>query len=218
MRKRCYIIILLLCFSSCDKLFSQNKVKKDSIQFFNSIEGGINYSFHGDSKKALYNFGLNFSADHVFRKNKTFNVLAGIGLIMLRNFQKKNYTEIPSHITDPTHYEDIKNRTLMLRIPVSWRVNIGRKTRFFISQGISMSINILDYNKGLKVYKGQKTDYEKLNYLNLVTGGPFVGCGVRIPLKSKELVITNTWNWNFIGGGYNVKIYLFSSINIGIQF
>jgi hypothetical protein len=223
MRKKCYIIILLFCFISFGNLFSQNKVKKDSIQFFNLIEAGLNYSFHGGLKQPLNNFGFGIDALHVFRKGKRLNILAGVGLSVLDCYYNYIPGDLSSSKTHPYHYENQQNTSLNVVVPFYWRVNFGKKTRFFVFQGISVLIGVIGQRKGIYVkdyYNDTQTPYKYVGTSGIMGGFSF-GWGLTIPLKKHKLTIRNCWSLYFSRSLIESRLkipYTVSSLSVGIQF
>lgn len=223
MKDKFSIVFVLLFLVNCNLLYAQRIEKKDTVQLLNFVEAGINYSLYGPNSKPLRNLGFSVDAFHIFRKNKRINVLLGIGFSTINCFFNYIPGDMSSSKTHPYHYENEQNTSFNIVVPFFWRINFGKKTKFFIFQGVSASFGVLGIKKGIYVkdyLNKERTVYKFVGTAGLM-GGLDIGIGLTIPMKKHQLIVRNTWGLYFSQSAIESPFglpYNLCTLFIGFQF
>jgi hypothetical protein len=178
------LLIIIITFIQLNA-FSQADSNK---LFFNELHVSANRTnVKNDNTSNKNGFGV--AIYRVGKKSKVFNLLFGFEYNKTSQFKKNGmYLGRFASITDVTYNLNC------LSIPIGYRINMGKKVKFFIEQDFYVDLTHSSKMKGdyLSDIPGQPqtTSYEKLNAdLYSFNFGVSLGLGLRIPIKKYELIL-----------------------------
>lgn len=155
--------------------------------FFNEMNIILNHSFPPkDSTTGKTGFGVSLMGS--FFKERQFNINMGLCYIntsQFREYEPENATKYHTNITYLIH---------SFSVPATFRLNFGKRFRFFIDAGAYLDINVstlrksVTYNPELPVIQQQpELSKERIN-LSPLNYGPLAGFGIRIPVKTNDFL------------------------------
>jgi len=187
-------LLLLIIFIGYNLLFSQESGKKT--KFSPEITVSINQTTVG-FKYDKPGFGI--GVYHVFFNQKRCNLLVGLEYNWNGQFYKE---KSPGY-----EFSNIKTKNY-ISIPVYFRVNMGKKIKFFIEPGIFVDPFVF----GREKYKYYDANFGMKDAHNTVKMympdfGISGGIGMRIPIKQYEILLKCDYRYGLR------KIFDFSTTN-----
>jgi len=165
-------IIFIGCYFSS---FSQEDVKKSK------FSPEITVSFN--SKSGLVNgLGFGIGLHNAFFNQKRCNLIVGIEY----NCLIRKDLNISDNTNNPIYYNNIG-------IPAYFRVNMGKKVKFFIDVGTFVDFIVMER---IKLLPNEKNMNNKLVHnIHKPDFGISGGIGLRIPIKEYELLLKSDYKW-----------------------
>ncbi len=215
-KMRNWILIISLIFLNI-LAFGQN----DSALFFNEFCVSLNKTNVQDYNS---NDGIGFGvgAYHTSLPDKIVNVLLGFEYNRTTQFIENMYEGHFANATDLTYSIN------SISIPVTARLNAGKRIKFFCETGFFLDLNVGARRKGTKhtylpdennqiVYKEFEID-EKANISN-INYGILAGIGVKVPISRFQLIIKPDYKFGIKAlYDYQDQIYnRYFRIMIGIE-
>ena len=167
-------------------LYSQN----DSTLLFDEYNISVNTVNSENNNDFGIGFGL--GAYHTFLSHKSINILLGLEF---------NHTNQHLSSLNEGHFQHVSDVTFSinsLSIPLTTRINIGRKVKFFIETGAFADINIIAWMKGIR-YSYVPNEDNQIEYkeyeISESTGittfnyGVLLGLGIKIPFLKHFIIV-----------------------------
>lgn len=167
-------------------LYSQN----DSTLFFDEYNTSINAIDSENNNN--YNIGFGFGAYHTFLSDKIINVLLGLEF---------NHTNKYISTISEGHFQYVSDVIFSINsisLPLTARLYLGKKIKFFIETGIYTDINLFGWIKGAR-YSYLPDENNQIEYkeydVSESTGittfnyGVSLGLGIRIPFLKHFIIV-----------------------------
>ena len=215
MKIRALIILMLL--GSAHAMGARN----DSSFIFNEFCLSVNRSNVRDDN-AGNRVGFGFGIYRCFLSEKTVNIITGLEFNLTSLFRNKLYE---SHFSQAT---DVSIHISSLSLPLSARVNFGRKLKIFIEAGAFLDLNVGAYEKGIMhtyapdfnntiLYTESK--FHRKTQVNSLNYGPCVGAGLKVPFLKHEMLIKADFKaWLHPSNGFRfVSTFQYFRVIIGYR-
>jgi len=189
-----YFLLLIIFFGCSFFLFAQESAKKS--KFSPEITISINQTTVG-FKYDKPGFGI--GAYNAFFNQKRCNLLVGLEFNWNGQFRKEKGKGYEYRYVDTKNY---------FSIPIYFRVNFGKKYKFFIEPGIFFDPVVFGRVKSYHKESTSGTNY-KSNEVKLYNPdfGISGGVGMRIPIKQYEILLKCDYRYGLR------KIFDFSTTN-----
>jgi len=169
-----FFFIIIIFFGTVFCISSQNS---EQIKNF-SPEVALSLNIHNHQFLGAQ-LGFGVGVFHAFYNQKKCNLILGLqydAFLMRKNFLEFVYYN---------HY------TSFFAIPIYFRVNFGKKVKFFIEPGIFCDLIIFSRVKYLPYYSNEAIDI----YFDKPDFGVSGGIGLRIPINKYEILIKGNYKW-----------------------
>ena len=183
-----------------------------------SVSANLTVPYHFSKSHIGNYFGAGLGAYHTFRRDKHFNIMLGL---------EYNYTsQYVGYMHDShfSNYDNIITRNHIISIPISARINLGQKTKFFIEPGIFVDIafvkqNIGDYSYSIpKSDSGYDSGNKKVNELYFgLNAGFSMGTGVVIPAQKIDFLIKADYRFGLVSYFQNEGSIGYARLIFGIR-
>ena len=182
------IILFFITILFAASVFGQEEEKKKNTFPFQEFTVSINrtnVSSFGNENR----FGGGAGMYHSYTPKERLDLMLGIEYNYTSQFASIEYQGAIKHREDVTfHIHD-------LSVPLSFRLNIGRKVKYFVEPGFSFDFALLARKNGYGFYPAGREEMMTQFSLNAkgMIGSPrlgaFLGMGVRIPMKGIEWIV-----------------------------
>jgi len=158
--------------------------------FFNEFNISLNKTNLSDDNTEN-RFGFGVSANRIMLEQKKINFVFGLEYNLTKQFKKKTYEGHYAHATD---LEYILNN---LSVPLNFRLNFGKNSRFFLETGAFVDLILSSQRKGkIHTYAPDEnniitykvSDFKENARLSPINYGIVSGIGLRVPFDKFELV------------------------------
>jgi hypothetical protein len=187
--RRIILILILIFFPN------QVSGQIDSTLFFDVLGISLNRTYAKDDNTEN-RFGFGLSMYHIFMDDEKVNLLFGVEYNRNSQFKKYIYN---------SHFSNSNNVTFSinnLSFPISLRLNLENKIKFFIEAGVFADVIVSARMKGIRysnypnqnnqIISSESTFNEKADINNLNYGSS-MGIGIRIPISEYELTIKTNY-------------------------
>jgi hypothetical protein len=164
-------------------------------------------------------FGFGAGIYHLFLEEKSLNVLIGLEYNYTAQYKKYGYSSHFSHSEDMTYHIN------SLSVPIGLRVNIGKKTKYFIEAGGFGDFTLYSSEKGTGYSYPPDSNYHYTEFqIDEKAGldssfGVYLGLGVRIPVSKFDLVIKSDYKVGLNEINYGPEMYLrYIRLMVGLGF
>ena len=173
--------------------------EKKNFQVINEISVSVNRTTL-DNGNVSGRFGFGLGVYKSWRNESWFNIVAGASYQKTGFFGKNVYNGHFSHVTD------VDYNVHTVSVPVSIRLNVGRKTKFFLEPGAYLDLNLAGNRKGTFYSYApgspQAITVQKEKIRTPPPGAGFLAAvGSRIPVGNLNMVVKCEYKLGFSDWG-----------------